>query len=135
MDAVQESVLKAWAGLGRLRKEAYFETWLTRILIHECYNLLRYRKKNIPLDLLPEPPAPPEGADRFLHHALMQLPPKLRLPLTLNYMEGYRQREIAYLLKIPEGTVKTRILIPLRSPIFKNCLKGCIWRRRSSEIR
>lgn len=110
LDAVQESLFKAWTGLSRLRNEAYFETWLTRILIHECQDLLKRRKKNICLDLIPEPSAPPEGANQFLYHALMQLPLKLRLPLTLSYMEGYRQREIAHLLHIPEGTVKSRIL-------------------------
>lgn len=109
MDAVQESILKAWTGLKRLKKEEYFETWLTRIMIHECYTLLRHRKRNISLSQLPETSAPPEGANRFLHQALMQLPPKLRLPLTLNYMEGYPQWEIAQLLQIPEGTVKSRI--------------------------
>lgn len=110
MDAVQESILKAWTGLRRLKKEEYFETWLTRILIHECYNLLRHRQRSLSLSQRSEAAAPPEGANRCLYQALMQLPTKLRLPLTLSYMEGYRQREIARLLQIPEGTVKSRIL-------------------------
>lgn len=110
MDAVQEAVLKAWQGLNRLRREEFFETWLTRILINECHNIQKARRCVAPLDSIPEPPAPPEGADRALHDALMALGEELRLPLILNYMEGYRQREIAALLKIPEGTVKTRIL-------------------------
>ena len=42
-DAVQEAILKAWQSRERLRDEAYFETWLIRILINECRNLHRRR--------------------------------------------------------------------------------------------
>ena len=41
--------------------------------------------------------------------ALLALDEALRLPLLLSYMEGYRVREIAKILRIPEGTVKSRI--------------------------
>lgn len=110
MDAMQEAVLKAWQGCGRLRQKAFFETWLTRILINECYNILRARSRTTALERAPEPVAPPEGANRVLYDALMALERELRLPLVLSYMEGYKHREIAVILKIPEGTVKSRIL-------------------------
>ena len=44
LDAMQEAAAKAWMGLSRLRNEAYFETWLTRILINECKALVRKRR-------------------------------------------------------------------------------------------
>ena len=108
-DAVQEAVLKAWQKLDGLRNEKFFETWLTRILINECYNLLAARKAQLPLEEAPELPALPEGANHELRDALLGLEEKLRLPVILHYMEGYRVREIAGILGLPEGTVKTRL--------------------------
>lgn len=109
MDAVQEAVLKAWQNLGRLRREEFFETWLTRILINECHNIQNARRRSAPMDELPECAAPPEDGNRALRDALASLDEALRLPLLLCYMEGYRVREIAKILRIPEGTVKSRI--------------------------
>ena len=109
MDAVQEAVLKAWQNLHRLRREEYFETWLTRILINECHNIQNARRRSAPMDELPECAAPPEDGNRALQDALASLDEALRLPLLLCYMEGYRVREIAKILCIPEGTVKSRI--------------------------
>ena len=108
-DAVQESILKAWKHLPALRSEAYFETWLTRILIRECYNILSERKPLVPMDALPEPVQPPQGANAQLHDALMALERSLRLPVILYYMEGYKLREVGEILNLPEGTVKTRL--------------------------
>lgn len=107
-DAVQEALLRAWEKRGTLREESYFSTWLTRILINECYSLLRRRKKAIPLEELPEPVAPP-SADRELHDAIARLDRKLRLPVVLHYMEGYSVSEVADMLRLPSGTIKTRL--------------------------
>ncbi|MDO5324441.1 MAG: sigma-70 family RNA polymerase sigma factor [Clostridia bacterium] len=109
LDAVQEAVLKAWQNRNRLRREEFFETWLTRILINECHNIQNARRRSAPMDELPEPAAPPEDGSWALRDALMALDEALRLPLLLSYMEGYRVREIAKILRIPEGTVKSRI--------------------------
>lgn len=108
LDAVQEAVLKAWSHLPSLRVERYFETWLTRILINECHNIQNARSRTLTLEQLPEQPAEPEQ-DGNLRAAISALEEKLRLPLLLYYMEGYRTREIAQILQIPEGTVKTRL--------------------------
>ncbi len=108
-DAVQEAVLKAWQKIGSLRDERFFATWLTRILINECYNLLSARKGAVPLDAVQEIPSVAGEANRELRDAVLALDEKLRLPVLLHYMEGYRVREIAEILKLPEGTVKTRL--------------------------
>lgn len=47
-DAVQETILKAYEKLPTLKKEKYFRTWITRILINECKGILRKRKNVIP---------------------------------------------------------------------------------------
>lgn len=91
-----------------MKDEAYFETWLTRILINESKSLLR-RRAHMPGALpesLPEPEAPDNMA---LSEALGSLDVKLRIPLVLHYMEGYSVKEIAALLRLPETTIKWRM--------------------------
>lgn len=105
-DAVQETLLRAWAKLATLREEQFFETWLIRILINECKTL--YRKRPRAESEIPESLAAP-AEDRKLMDALMNLPEKYRIPLELHYIEGYGVAEIARMLFIPEGTVKWRM--------------------------
>ena len=107
-DAVQDALLRAWEKRRTLKDEAFFGTWLTRILINECYAMLRRRKTALPIDALPEPAAPPD-ADPALHDAIARLDEKLRLPIVLYYMEGYAVKDIARMLRLPAGTVKTRL--------------------------
>ena len=47
--------------------------------------------------------------DETLHSAVMQLPEKLRLAVTLHYIDGFSMRETAQILHCPEGTVKQRL--------------------------
>ena len=108
-DAVQECLKKAWEKRGSLRDERYLQTWVIRILINECHNIQRRAKREAPAEALPDRPAP-EGADRGLHDALLHLETKLRLPIVLHYMEGYSVAEIARMLRLPAGTVKSRML-------------------------
>ena len=108
MDAVQEAILKAWCSLPRLRDERYFDTWLVRILINECHNHQRIQARFAPLESAPEPSETPFGNAR-LHDALLALPEKLRLPIMLYYMEGYKTDEIAQMLRLPGGTVRSRM--------------------------
>ena len=109
-DAVQETLEKAWENRGRLRDERYMETWVIRILINRCHDIQRQRKHELLPELQPDPaPPPPPDADIALHDALGALDEKLRLPVLLYYIENYRVCEIARMLKVPQGTVKTRM--------------------------
>ena len=54
-DAMQEAALKAWEKRHTLREERYFATWLTRILLNECYGIQRKRRRSIPLEDMAEP--------------------------------------------------------------------------------
>ncbi|MDR0839174.1 MAG: RNA polymerase sigma factor [Oscillospiraceae bacterium] len=104
-DAVQEALTRAWQKRASLRDERFMQTWLVRILINECRNIQRRR----PAQTLDELPAPPPGADVGLHDSLLSLPDKLRLPMVLHYIEGYKVEEIAKMLGVPQGTVKSRL--------------------------
>ena len=108
LDAVQEAVVKAWANLHRLRREEYFETWLTRILINECHNIQNARRNIVCLENTAEQGSG-EETNNPLRDAVLALEMDLRIPVILHYMEGYKLREIAQILKLPEGTVKTRL--------------------------
>lgn len=101
-DALQEALLKAWRKIDSLREERYFETWLMRILIHECYALMR-KHKAPPVQL------PVATENPGLHDALRALDNKFRLPITLYYVEGYSVGEISAMLRVPEGTIKSRL--------------------------
>ena len=107
-DAVQEALLRAWAKLHTLREEAYFETWLIRILINECRNICR--KRPVVEAELPENLPQAVSDDSALLEALMALPEKHRIALELHYIEGYKTREISAMLRIPESTVKWRLM-------------------------
>ena len=49
-DAIQETIVKAFSGVHTLRNDKYAKTWLMRILINECYTILRKTSKVISLD-------------------------------------------------------------------------------------
>ena len=48
-DAIQNAVLKAFRNIGTLKQEKYFRTWLTRILINECYQIMRGKRSRFPV--------------------------------------------------------------------------------------
>ena len=107
-DAVQECLFKAWQKRYQLKEERFFQTWVIRILINECHNIRKKRSRDLPLEEMPERAAP-ANADRELHDALLTMDEQLRLPIVLHYMEGYSVKEIAQILRVPQGTVKSRM--------------------------
>ena len=107
-DAVQSALEKALNKRTALQDERNLQGWVVRILINECYALLRKRKRELLMEKLPEP-AIPQGADKDLYRFFCGLPGKLRLPMVLFYVEGYSVNEIAELLHLPRGTVKSRL--------------------------
>lgn len=107
MDAVDEAVYKALCGKWRLRQPEYFDTWITRILINECYNELRRQKRFQPLEELPETAT--ETFDSLpLKEAIRRLPKELKDVIILRFFGGYTVAETAQALHIPPGTVATR---------------------------
>lgn len=109
-DAVQEALVKGWARRDRLRDRGQFKPWICRILINQCRDMLRERKRKSFYPL--------ENAMNLLQYRDAQLSmlemvqglaPELRVVLTLYYVEQYPIAEIARILRIPVGTVKTRM--------------------------
>ncbi|MBQ6602588.1 MAG: sigma-70 family RNA polymerase sigma factor [Eubacterium sp.] len=110
-DAAQEAVAKALAALPSLKNDAYAKTWFIRILIHAAYDILRKQRMYV-LDL---DEAAFDGAEEEqkdyteLYEAIFSLSEDYRAAIVMHYIEGYRLREIADILEIPEATVKTRL--------------------------
>lgn len=108
-DAVQEALVRAWRALPKIREEQFFQTYLIRILIRECVNIRRYQKRVVPVAEREDAIAPENAKDIDLFEALNGLPEKLRVPVVLHYMEGLDVRQIGKALKIPKGTVCSRL--------------------------
>lgn len=107
-DAMQETALKAWTKRHTLREDAYFSTWLIRILINECKSILRKRKRYQLMPLVQEFESIPSDTSE-LQAEIDALPDKLRVPLVLYYFEGYAIKEVATVLSLHAGTVKNRL--------------------------
>ncbi|MCA0144010.1 RNA polymerase sigma factor [Blastococcus sp. LR1] len=119
-EAVQESLLQAWQHLDGFRGDAKFSTWVTRILINRCHNVLRARKLTVPLPDdpgsdrgLPQAPATEDLAVRAqrrdaVRAAVLSLPFDQRAPLVLTVFGGYTHAETGRILGISETAAKVR---------------------------
>lgn len=104
LDAVAETVARAWEKRGTLRQEAVFSTWMTRILIRVCVDIQRRQKRMTPVEILPDVPTG-EDTSAALREAVDSLPQKLRTMVVLYYMEGYEVMEIARIMGTTKGAV------------------------------
>ena len=109
-DAIQEGILKAYQNLDSLKDARYFRTWLTRIVINECRQLLRRQRQTEAYEeRLLYPAEAPAPEDSWALFELQRLDEKYRLPIVLNVIEGYTSAEIAAMMNLPHATVRTRL--------------------------
>ena len=109
-DAMSETVLACFEKLNTLRQPQYFRTWLIRILIRKCQDLLRQRRRSVPLDELTQVGREEPGHARVEFLDLLDsLDEKYRTVLLLYYGEGFTVGEIAQALDLKVETVKTRL--------------------------
>ncbi len=107
-DAVQEALEKAWAKRTYAAPD-YFRAWLTRIVINECHNLYRRRRRMVYVEEVEVGHSASFDDSVALRQALSALPEKLRIPLLLHYLEGFSLEDVARILHLPIGTVKSRL--------------------------
>ena len=113
-DAVQETFFKAWKNFGRFRGEAEEKTWLTRIAINTCKDLLksawaRNTDRSVTPDALPEGSAGFDEQDDTVTRAVMSLPPGLKEATLLHWYQGLTLEEMAKVLRLPRSTVNYRL--------------------------
>lgn len=130
-DITQEAFLRAWKGLPHFRAQSRFATWLYRIVVNLCYNRLPQLKRELQaLDIDEDPDALPEliqtrpDKSRWMGHDLLEavidheretylqqeienLPESYRLMALLRYKQEMAYEEIAEILDVPVGRVKT----------------------------
>ncbi len=116
-DCTQEAFFKAFRSLHTFKPGAKFSTWIFSIAYHACCDRLarrkRYSYEEPPerADATPGPAALAEQADeaRALRLAIDALPEKYRTVITLYHLQGRQYEEIAAVLGVPLGTVKTHL--------------------------
>lgn len=108
-DAIQETLLTCWEKLNELKADKYFKTWLTRILINNCYSIIRSNRRVTYTDELPDKAAEGNISNIEWQEALSTIDEKYRIVLILYYSEGFHTREIAKILSIADSTVRTRL--------------------------
>ena len=109
-DAIQETVLKCWQKIGQLRNDKYFETWLARILINQCNDILRGRKKIVYVEDIPEMVHEDHYFINEWKTVLSGLSEKYRVVMELYYVDGFSTKEIAGMLHISNTNVRSRML-------------------------
>jgi RNA polymerase sigma-70 factor (ECF subfamily) len=116
-DAAQEAFFKAYRSLRTFRPGAKFSTWIFSIAYHACCDRLN-RRKRFSGDELPERADTAPGPEhqvialdeaQRLRDAIDRLPEKYRAVVTLYHLQGQQYDEIAEILGLPMGTVKTHL--------------------------
>ncbi len=120
-DAVQGSLAAIWRGLPSLREPDRFDAWSTRILVHACRRIARDRRRTgiheLAMDIdiasagLPRVEGPGDAtiARISLERAFERLDADARALLVLHHVEGRSLADLAAVLEIPVGTVKSRL--------------------------
>lgn len=108
-DVFHGAIIKVYDNIYQLRKDKYFESWATSIFINECKRVLRERKKSVGIDSIEDVAACDDCSNMELKEQLENIEQIYKEVVVLKYVSGYSQEEIARLLHIPVGTVKSRI--------------------------
>jgi RNA polymerase sigma-70 factor (ECF subfamily) len=117
-DVAQEALVRAYRNFHRLRDRERFRPWLVRITWRMALDRRRGAARRSRHEAATGAPAAPDGAEdlaasrefqRHLERAIAELPGKLRIVMVLAAIQGYDTREVAGLLELPEGTVKSRL--------------------------
>lgn len=113
-DAMQETIILCYKNLKKLRDNSFFKTWTIKILINECNKIYKKRQKyNVSFE--------EENMDNYIQNRdnsleqvsfdilIRNLKDEEKTILTLYYCSKYTTKEISKILKINEGTIRSKI--------------------------
>jgi RNA polymerase sigma-70 factor (ECF subfamily) len=124
-DVTQDAFLKAFRNRDRYKPRGRLQQWLCTIAVREAISRMRrlaFQRRIAQLLGAGDTAGPPDYSDRLVD-ALLILPPRSRAIVTFRFHYGYRYREIAEMLRIPEGTVASRLsdaLLRMRRHLERN---------------
>ena len=125
-DALQQTFMLAWQNLGKLEDDSAFNTWVQRIAVHQCYNILKKKKNHITLEredevsdiedaeqdiALPQQYAERADLNERLKQIIDNLSDVQRQTVMLFYFSELSVGEIAQVMECSEGTVKSRLFL------------------------
>jgi RNA polymerase sigma factor (sigma-70 family) len=112
-DAIQETILSAFLNLKKVKERGYFKTWITKILINKCNDIVRKNRVVYVDDYgeVPENQSVKENVEQKLEfdNMLSYLSVEYRLVIVLYYVNKFKTKEIAEILNEKEGTIKSRL--------------------------
>ena len=112
-DALQETLINSYKNIKKLNNPKYFNTWIIRIMINNCYEIIRKNKRASEINEKMQ-----QNMDNYyeiyceksdMENLLNKLDNELRLITVLYYYDDFSVKHIAKILNIPEGTVKSRL--------------------------
>ena len=129
-DVVQESFIKAYVNLNSFNSKKKFSSWIYRIVHNQAINLINKHKKEVPLlknvdfdsGVDVEEEYTKKEIAEMIRECLKEMPVIYKEPLSLYFLEDKSYNEISDILRIPIGTVGTRIN-RAKILIKKICLK------------
>lgn len=116
-DAAQDAFVKAFRSIRSFKGESRIETWLTKIAVNTCLDMLRSRRETVDIDEqydltdgnTPEIEFERGSRREAVREALSRLPAEFRAVVILKYVEDRSYEEIAEMLNINVNTVRTRL--------------------------
>ena len=109
-DAIQNTIIKAYEKINTLKKNEFFRTWLVRILINECNEIIRKNKRIVSINESSHEEKYNDCYENIdLTKAINSLSDELRVTTVLFYFEDMSIKDIASILNIPNGTVRSRL--------------------------
>ena len=109
-DAIQNTIIKAYEKINTLKKNEFFRTWLVRILINECNEIIRMNKRVVSINESNHEERYNDCYENIdLTKAINSLSEELRVTTVLFYFEDMSIKDIALILNIPNGTVRSRL--------------------------
>lgn len=108
-DAVSETMLKYITKAPEFKNEEHRKAWLIRVATNVCNSMYRFRKRNNYVNIDDLDAAAADNNDFEIMESVMRLPLKYKTILHLHYIEGYKIKELAEILKISESAAKKRL--------------------------
>ena len=133
-EAISNTTVIVFEKIKTLKNEEFFKTWLTRILINECYKIYNQNKKIVYLENVNQEKLTynDQYVDHEIRNLVKNLDKDLKQIVILYYFEDFSVKEIAKIIQKPEGTVKSR-LSRARKELEKKLIKQDDIERRNSN--